>query len=474
MQSVIQRIRRVRRQKKADTKRKWEEPFVSDNRRTTGQSGYSAQQRPAQASSAQRTQGHAQGTRPAARPAGNRPQTSTRRPAQASGAQRTQRPAQRPAQGGQRPPQGRPPVRRKKKKRVTGRFIGFIAVIALLIIGLCIAIPRIGRDDSTPAQSTNVAENAGQTQQEQSAQEQGEEETGTQTPTYNITTLDTSNLGVNESLNGTWRSILLLGTDARLWDDMKHTDTMIVVCYNTNNGAIRMISVMRDAFVELEGKGNVRINTVSTYAGIEGLIRTLNTNLGLNITEYMLVDFSGFRNVIDILGGIDVDITEVEMEYINSGLVEQINLLVAKGGRESALKECTLTTYGPDTHLNGLQALAYARIRKSDSDFKRTERQRTVIMEAANKAVESMTIVQMSQIASTMLQYVETNMPLSSLLQLGSQVLQNGLGDMDESRVPVNDSYVGESRGTTTQVWGMYDVDWEANKQAVQSLLNGY
>lgn len=438
---------------------------MSDNRRTPGQNGYGTTQRPA-------------GTaRPAARPAGSRPQTTSARP-QGAYAQRPQ--GQRPAQPGQRPaqrpPQGqRPPVRRRKKKRVTGRFIGIVAVAVLLIVGLCVILPRLGGGDDA-AVTANSATPAPQATALQTAQETMAETFGqTTTPTYNITTLNTSDLGVNEKLNGTWRSILLIGTDARLWDDMKHTDTMIIVCYNVQNGAIRMISVMRDAFVKIPEKENsVRINTVSTYAGMEGLIKVLNQNLGLNITEYALVDFAGFRNVIDILGGIDVDITEIEMEYINSSLKEQVNLLIAKGGRDSAIAANTLTTYGPDTHLSGLQALAYARIRKSDSDYKRTERQRTVIMEAAEKAINTVNVVQMSQIASTMLQHVETNMQLSSILQLGMQVIQHGLGDMEETRVPINDSFKGEERGSTQKIWGMYDVDWEANKQEVQSLLNGY
>lgn len=436
---------------------------MSENRRTPGQTGYNAPQRAPQ------------GQRPAQpRPAGARPQGSNaQRPQGQRPAPQGQRPAQRPGQ--------RPPVRRRKKKRVTGRFIGFIAVVALLIVGLCVIIPRLGggNDPAVPANGgaqTDPAMTDTQTQQEQPSSENADAAAAQNSaPVYNITTLDTSNLGVNEKLNGTWRSILLIGTDARLWDDMKHTDTMIIVCYNVQNGSIRMISVMRDAFVNIpEKESAVRINTVSTYAGMEGLIRVLNQNLGLNITEYALVDFAGFRNVIDILGGIDVDITEIEMEYINSGLVEQVNLLVPKGGRDSALAECTLTTYGPDTHLNGLQSLAYARIRKSDSDYKRTERQRTVIMEAAEKAVESVSVVQMSQIVSTMLQYVETNMPLTSIVQLGMQVITNGLGDIEETRVPVNDSFVGESRGKTQQIWGMYDVDWEANKREVERLLYGY
>lgn len=441
---------------------------MSDNRRTTGQPGYNAQQRPVQPRPAG---ARPQGSAPQ-RPQGQRPASQGARPQGSRLAPQEQRPAQRPGQ--------RPPVRRKKK-RATGRFYGILAVAALLIVGLCLIIPRLGGGND-PVVPTNggVQEQQGtqetqQTQEQTAPSENAAAVQTNETPVYNIVSLDTSDLAVNEKLNGTWRSILLIGTDARLWDDMKHTDTMIVVCYNVQNGGIRMISIMRDAFVTIpEKEGAVRINTVSTYSGMEGLIRVLNQNLGLNITEYALVDFAGFRNVIDILGGIDVDITEVEMQYINSGLVEQINLLVPKGGRDSALAECTLSTYGPDTHLNGLQSLAYARIRKSDSDYKRTERQRTVIMEAAQKAIDSVSVVQMSQIVSTMLQYVETNMPLTSIVQLGMQVIQRGIGDIEETRVPVNDSFVGESRGKSQQIWGMYDVDWEANKREVERLLYGY
>lgn len=385
------------------------------------------------------------------------------------------RPPQRPPQGA-RPygarPTGRKPVRRKKR-RSSGGPIALVLLLVVLVLAAWLILPRLGKtpDSIPPTINTDPQQNAqpAGTVTDLVAPQQNT------APVYHITTLDETKLHPNTALDSTWRSILLIGTDARLWDDMKHTDTMIIVCYNTQTGAIRMISVMRDAFVKIpEKESAVRINTVSTYAGMEGLLSALNQNLGLNLREYMLVDFAGFRQVIDILGGIDVDITEVEMEYINSGLIEQVNLLVEKRYREKTLAECTLSTYGPKTHLNGLQSLAYARIRKSDSDFKRTERQRTVVLCAANKAIDTMNIVQLSQIASTMLQYVETNIPLTSLLQLGAQVLQFGLSDMGETRVPINDSYIGESRGGNTKVWGMYDVDWQKNAQSVSSLLNGY
>lgn len=406
--------------------------------------------------------------RPAAgttRPAGTRPAAAgTARPATAGA---------RPAAGAARPagtrPAQRPPVKKKKKKKNNSGALLILLLAVILIVALIIIVPKLGGKKPVDPQTTDPV-NTVQT------------ETVTPAPKANATlrpitikSLNTTDLGVNEALNGTWRSVLMVGTDARLWDDMKHTDTMIIACYNQKTGAIRLVSVMRDAFIDISDakpdKGTVRLNTVSSYGGMELLIKKLNQKLGLNITEYVLVDFAGFVDVIDILGGIDVDITEVEKEYINSGLIEQINLLVEKGGRESTLKRCTLDTYGPGIHLNGLQSLAYARIRKSDSDYKRTERQRTVITAAAQKAIDTVSIAQASQIIQTAMQYVETNMPVSSIVQLGVSVLNTGIDDIKDTRIPINNSFTGETR---KNVWGMYDIDWQANYNEVQMLLNGY
>ncbi len=386
------------------------------------------------------------GVRPAgARPAGSRPQ-------------------------GSRPQGSRPPQRRRRKKKNNSGIVALLLLAVVLVIALVVIIPRLGRNNQ-PEQPVVAQQTAETTEAAVTQSPSIATAIATPGPAIKAQTLDPANLSINTALDGTWRSILLLGTDARLWDDMKHTDTMIVVCYNLQNGSVRLISVMRDMFVDIPEKGNVRLNTVSSYGGIQRLAQLLNEKLGLNIQEYMMVDFAGFRNAVDILGGIEIDITETEMNYINYSLTEQVNLLVEKRYRQRVMEECTLTTYGPATHLNGIQALAYARIRKSDNDYKRTERQRTVVLAAVNKAMQSMTVPQMTQIAGTMLQYVETNIPLTGLIQLAAKVMSSGVGDIQQTRLPINDSFKGETR---KNVWGMYDVDWAPNQREVQSLLYGY
>ena len=413
----------------------------------------------------------------------NRPTNPQRRPAapaqRSTSAARTgasprpasSRPAGSRPQGarpqGSRPQGSRPPQRRRKKKKSNGGVLILALLAVALVVGLIVVIPRLKNGGNVTADPTSAPDIAADPTPATAISSV----IATPGPAIQAQTLNKADLSINTALDDAWRSILLLGTDARLWDDMKHTDSMIVVCYNIQNGSVRLISVMRDLYVEIPEKGNVRLNTVSTYGGISRLVQVLNEKLGLNISEYMMVDFAGFRSAVDILGGIDIDITETEMNYINSSLTEQVNLLVEKRYRQRVMEECTLTTYGPKTHLNGLQALAYARIRKSDNDYKRTERQRTVVLAAVNKAMATMTVPQMTQIAGTMLQYVETNIPLTGLIQLAAKVMSSGIGDIKQTRIPVNDSFKGETR---RNVWGMYDVDWSMNQREVQSILYGY
>ncbi len=397
-----------------------------------------------------------------------------KRPAQNSGRKPAQSTARRPAQGS-----GRPQQRRRKKKKSYGGLIAVLLVVVIAVVGIILISGRNKGNNTgngTPvAAAPTLGTEAGQAN---TGEENNTVKPVTPAPTIGaakIVSLRTTDLGANTELDSTWRSILLCGTDARLWDDMKHTDTMIIACYNLKTGSIRMISVMRDIFVDISkdvsGRGNVRLNTVSAFGGMELLIRKLNQFLGLNIREYMLVDFAGFVEVVNLMGGIDMDITEVEMQYINSSLTEQVNLLVDKTYRKSVMEECTLSEYGPNIHLNGLQSLAFARTRKSDNDFKRTDRQRKVIVAAAHKAIDTVTIPQVAQMVNIALQYVETNISVSGVVQLGMGVMTKGIDDIQSTRLPVDNSYKGEKRNN---VWGMYDMDWNVNKAEVQRLLNGY
>jgi LCP family protein required for cell wall assembly len=133
--------------------------------------------------------------------------------------------------------------------------------------------------------------------------------------------------------------------------------------------------------------GTYRINAANYFGGPKYAIKTVNQYLDLNIQHYVMVNFYAFQKIAQALGGITMDITKAEMEEINVRAVEQAWSAYHAGVNEDDLAEANvyLETYGPNTHLNGRQTLAYARIRKLDSDASRSGRQMRVLSELLKK-----------------------------------------------------------------------------------------
>ena len=135
---------------------------------------------------------------------------------------------------------------------------------------------------------------------------------------------------------------------------------------------------MRDIAVDYDDlgahNGTYRLNAANYFGGPELAMKTINELLGLNIQNYVLVNFTGFTQIVEALGGIEMDITEAERDQINLNAMSQYSIAQAYGWDESNLESTNviLEQYGENVHLNGRQALAYARIRKIDSDWERT------------------------------------------------------------------------------------------------------
>lgn len=207
-----------------------------------------------------------------------------------------------------------------------------------------------------------------------------------------------NNEEVKEKLTG-YQNIILFGIDARgdEFDQDTRSDTMMIVSINNDTGAVRMISLYRDTYLKVLGlNGNyiyTKVNAAYSYGGAQEAVSTLNTNLDLNISDYVVVNFSGLINIIDMMDGVDVYITEREMTRIN----EIVHGMTVEDGGDVE-EEPVLDQYG-DVHLNGIQATAFCRIRdvtftdgdgvKYDYDFGRTARQRYVIGNLVAKAKAS-------------------------------------------------------------------------------------
>lgn len=254
--------------------------------------------------------------------------------------------------------------------------------------------------------------------------------------------INVEDYALTENLPDEWWNILLLGTDNRYeGDTYGRTDSMIILSVNLGTGKARMTSLMRDTWVSIYGRSSkAKLNAACVYGGPELTMRTINENFGMNISDYVLINITGLADVIDTLGGIDIDVTEEERKALNKGLFD----LSSQSGMEQ------LETSGENVHLNGNQAVAFARIRKIDSDYKRTERQRTVLMAMATKLQEENNPMSIVGVINTLLPFVETNLDLSDLMTLAYVGLNMDMTNIEQLRLPADGTF---DAGTFDGVW---------------------
>lgn len=203
-------------------------------------------------------------------------------------------------------------------------------------------------------------------------------------------------------------NILLVGQDRRAGEPRQRSDAMILCTFNTVKKTITMTSFLRDSYVYIPGYGNNKLNAAYQLGGFSKLNETLAVNFGVHVDANVEVDFGGFADVIDLLGGVDITLTAGEAKYMNEngnydGRPVNWNLKAGKN------------------HLNGMQALAYSRIRYvstgtgTANDFGRTERQRTVIS-ALLTAYKNKPLTQMLGLVDDILPMVTTNMTDNEIL----------------------------------------------------------
>ena len=239
-------------------------------------------------------------------------------------------------------------------------------------------------------------------------------------------------------------NIALFGSDSRDVNNSSsgRSDCIMIASINPVKKTIKLISIPRDSYVNVPGYGYTKINHAYAYgymyekgsaAGEQLAIKTINSNFGLDITEYVTIDFSGLINVINSVGGIEMDITKAEMDIINQYLVESYKI--------TGKQYVPMTTYGHVT-LNGEQALAHSRNRYVGSDFDRASRQRDVLMALMNKLSSMNSSTLMSLVSDSFLSQVKTNIKVTDYIGLLTDVLSNKgsyLGNIISAQVPSTD-----------------------------------
>lgn len=252
-------------------------------------------------------------------------------------------------------------TKKKKPKRRTWQWIllsVLLVLLALIVATVIFVVSTLNKINRTDPNETRISPEQW-AQMENTATEEAPD--GANYPTVNeadisLPTHEGQGIGAEESIV----NILLIGQDRREGEARSRSDSMILVSFNKETGNITLASFLRDLYVTIPGGyQDNRLNTAYAIGGMELLDETLEVNFGVKIDCNVEVDFSRFSEIIDILGGVDIELTGAEAHVVNqstgSGLSAGMN------------------------HLDGQEALAYTRIRSLDSDFGRTSRQRNVI-----------------------------------------------------------------------------------------------
>jgi len=232
-------------------------------------------------------------------------------------------------------------------------------------------------------------------------------------------------------------NILLIGSDARDANNPGRSDTMIIVSVNKKTEQVTLTSIMRDTYVHIPKVGFNRINAAIVFGGPSRLLETIDENFGIQIDNYVKVDFDAFTQLVDLVGGVDVTLTADEIKQINRSAP-------ASDGTENEAPTTLLVFKDDDTlyHLNGKQALAYSRIRYvGNADFERTERQRDVLTKLIAKA-KKLRVAELNALMKVALPLVSTNLTRSEMLSLlWNYVTAYNSYDIQSFRIPEDDTY---------------------------------
>ena len=249
----------------------------------------------------------------------------------------------------------------------------------------------------------------------------------------NFTDLDFSKIGVNTGVSDNnvmkgYTTIGLIGLDGRDGElkSGARSDTMIIASINNDTKKVKLVSVYRDTYLRIgedsEGNGQYdKANAAYKKGGPEQFLSMLNTNLDLNVTDFVSVDFQAVAEAVELLGGIDVELKEEEVVHLNNYCVET--------SKVTGMDYTPLEEKAGVHHLNGVQAVSYARIRyTSGNDIRRAARQREVIYKIVEKAKNS-DIATLSKILDKVFPKVYTSFTKAEILQMGMSMMSYDIED---------------------------------------------
>lgn len=258
-------------------------------------------------------------------------------------------------------------------------------------------------------------------------------------------------------------NILLIGNDSRENGEDGRSDAMILLSISNKTKKIYMTSLLRDMYVEIPGHKDNRLNAAYSYGGAELLMETIEKNFDIHISRYVLVNFEAFANLVDAVGGVDLELTGKEVEYVNGYLVEY-NILLGRPEGTDYFDDLS----GGMVHLNGPQALAYCRNRYIGTDFGRTERQRKVLTEVIHKLPKGV-LTNPKGLIDGLMPNLTTNLTQAECYRLSLMAPKILTYDIIQNSIPMEGTY----KDATHRKMSVLEVDFEANKKFLQENLYG-
>lgn len=224
-------------------------------------------------------------------------------------------------------------------------------------------------------------------------------------------------------------NILLVGSDKRAdWSESGRSDSTMIATLDLKHKRLKLTSLMRDMYVPIPMNGENRFNAAYSLGGVKLLYETIATNFGIKLDGYVIVDFKAFQEVIDTIGGVEINLTDKEYKYLTTAY-HRGTVLEVKPGLNN---------------LNGKQALAYSRIRQREvdaqGDFGRTRRQRDILQSIFSKA-KGMPFSELMKLTETIMPYLATDLTNKEILSYIKSVVTLGTTEIDQMRIPIDNSF---------------------------------
>lgn len=279
-------------------------------------------------------------------------------------------------------------------------------------------------------------------------------------------------------------NVLLVGSDASAEDphrsnitDKGNTDVMMLVSIDKKNKTIKLVSFMRDSYTYMDGFDRyAKLNAACMNGGPAYLVETIENDYKIEIDGYALVDFDSFKQVIDVVGGVRVDVPEYVANHLN---------------KSKDFRDINEISSGENVLLDGAQALAFSRVRKTDADgdVSRVKRQRQVIDALIDKC-KSASLSEINEISDVILANVRTNISKREILNYATQAVTNGWAGykISEITMPTEDARYGYSgsawiwvidyplaaQNLQKELYGTTNIKLEENRKTAISVMGGY